>query len=298
MAFEMRRKSLNDLTLFVEVVQRGGFRAAADQLGIGPGSVSDAIRRLEEDTDTQLLVRTTRQVALTAAGRELYEQCRPSLETIDRVMRSIHSGRDRISGVLKLSAPISAGPLFLNALLAEYLHLYTDMQVDVTYEDAKVDLVTAGVDAVIRSRSLLEMDTYAVPVGPKLDMAVVAAPSVLETGVPQTPTDLADRDAICFRAVGSQKMAPWNFEGEQGSYAVEPKPRAYVNDLATMVYLAEQGLGFAYLYEMSVKDSLTAGRLVSVLAGQASPLARYAINYVNRRHMPAPLSAFIELAKG
>lgn len=289
---------LNDLAIFIEVVRSGGFRAAARRLGLGPGSVSQAVQRFEDRLGTRLLERTTRSIALTEAGRIFYERCLPSVNEIEGAMQELDDLSETLSGTLKLSAPRSAGPLFLDDLMAKYLTVYPEAQVDLTYEDCKVDIVTAGLDLAIRAHTLLEQDTYAIPVGPALTMTVVVAPAYLARhGTPKTPACLAQHDCLCFRLPNTNALAPWSFRSANGSYTVTPRPKVIVNDLSTLLRLAEKGAGFAYVYGVSARKSLTAGTLVSVFDGQTLPLPRYAINYVSKRHMPARLKAFIGLAK-
>lgn len=294
----MERHQLSDMTVFVEVARAKGFRAAATALNLGPGSVSEAVQRFEDRLGVRLFDRSTRSVALTPAGERLYERCLPAIVDLESAVRDLDDKKDAIAGTLRLNAPRSAGPFFLNALLARFAVAYPDVDVDVIYDDSKVNLVTAGIDAAIRSSTLLEQDTHAIPIGPDLTMAVVAAPAYLKRrGVPASPRALVDHDGLCFAFGRSGQLAPWNFEGPDGVYAVTPKPRIVTNDLPTLLQFAEQGLGLAYVYAQTAKSLIDDGHLVTVLDGQASGLPRYSLNFQSKRHMPARLRAFIDLVK-
>lgn len=294
----MQRSQLSDMTVFVEVARSGGFRAAAARLKLGAGSVSEAVQRFEDRLGVRLFERTTRRIALTAAGETLFRRSLPAITDLEGAVRELDSIRDEVSGTLKLSAPRSGGPLFLNDLVAAYAKAHPQVQVEISYDDRKVDLVTSGIDAAIRSRALLEQGTHALPVGPTLEMAIVASPDYLKRcGTPATPEDVTGHDGICFAFEGQSRLALWNFDGEEGPYSVMPKPRLIVNEVAAILRFAELGLGLAYVYASAAEPLVASKRLVPVLAGRTAPLHRYTINYLSKRHMPARLRAFIDLAK-
>lgn len=294
----MQRNQLSDMSIFVEVARANGFRTAAENLNLGPGSVSEAVQRFEDRLGVRLFDRTTRKIALTALGRQLYQRSLPAITDLETAVRELNDARGVVAGTLKLSAPGGSGALFLDALITDYCRACPDVTIELTYDDAKVDLVASGIDAAIRSRNLLELDTHAVSIGPELDMTIVASPEYLDRmGTPTTPEDLLARDGICFAIGSSKQLVPWVFENAEGTYAVAPTPRLIVNELASLIAFAEAGLGLAYLYAAPVQALIDAGRLVRVLDDQISPRPRYTINYLSKRHMPARLRAFIDIAK-
>jgi len=293
----MKRDRLNDMAVFVEVARSGGFRAAAAALNIGAGSVSEAIRRFEDRLGLRLFERSTRSIALTSAGETLYRRSLPAMNELENALRDLDDFNEGVSGTLRLSAPRSAGPFFLDGLIAEYSDRYPGVAVELIYDDRKVDLVTARIDAAIRSRNLLEQDTHAVPIGPELRMIVVGSPRYLQKrGTPATPFELIDHDGICFAFDSADRLAPWTFKDESGDYSVTPKPRVIANDLNSMLRFAEAGLGLAYVYALPAQALIRQNRLISILDGETPTLPRYTINYVSKRHMPARLRAFIDLA--
>lgn len=293
----MGREHLNDLGVFVEVARAGGFRSAAQKLGLGAASVSQAVQRFEDRLGVRLVERTTRSMSLTKAGRELFERCDSSLSDIETALRAVEGPGDVVMGVLRLTAPESAGPLFLNALVSKYLQQYPEASVEVSYDDRKGDLVTQGFDAAIRSHSLLEQDTFTVAVGPELRMAVVASPGYLEEHGPiKTPADLAAHDGIRFRMPNTGAMAPWNFVGRDGSYEVSARSRVVVNNIEALIHFAVAGVGVAYVYEGFARDHIKDGRLRMLFKGKPVTLPRYTINYVSKRNMPTRLRAFLTVA--
>lgn len=294
----MKRSELSDIAIFIEVARNGGFRAAAEQMKLGPGTVSESVKRFEDRLSVRLFERTTRSMALTSAGESLFQRSVTALDELDNAVRELNDEKDAVVGVLKLNAPRNTGSLFLNDLIARYVEANPLVQIELNYDDNKVDLVSSGIDLVIRSHSLVEQDTHAVPLGPTLGMSVVASQAYLNRcGVPASPRALTEHDGICFAFDGVSQLAPWNFEGDEGTYTVMPRPRLIVNDIAAMVQYAQYGLGLAYIYTSEVESLIASEKLITVLPGLPSSLHRYTINYLTKRHMPARLRAFIDLAK-
>ncbi|MGG9998771.1 LysR family transcriptional regulator [Pseudovibrio ascidiaceicola] len=294
----MKRNQLSDVTIFVEVARMSGFRAAAENLKLQAASVSEAIQRFEDRLGVRLFERSTRSVTLTPIGAQLYKRSLPAITDLEAAIRDLQEQRDTVSGTLRLSAPYSAGTFFLDDLIARFATKFPEVKVELIYDDRKVDLITSQIDAAIRANTLLEADTYALPIGPNLKMALVASQAYLDrAGIPQKPEDVIMHDGLCFAFGSGDRLAPWIFDGTAGPVAVLPKPRMMVNDLRSLVTYANQGLGLAYVYAEVVATQLAEGELVEVLQGQVPSMPRYSLNYRSKKHMPQRLRAFIDLAK-
>lgn len=294
----MQRSQLSDMAIFVEVARQGGFRAAAEHMKLGAGSVSEAVQRFEDRLGVRLFERTTRRIALTSTGEMLYQRSVSAIDELDNAVRDLNDEKDAVTGTLRINAPRNTGSLFLNDLITRYLKANPLVQVEVNYDDRKVDLVSSQIDAVIRPQALVEQDTHAVSLGPTLSMSVVASRAYLNRcGKPTSPQMLTEHDCICFAFDGISKLSPWSFEGKEGTYTVKPKPRIIVNDIAAMLRFAQSGLGVAYLYTSEVESLIASKKLISLLSGQPTSLHRYTINYLTKRHMSSRLRAFIDLAK-
>lgn len=296
----MKNASLNDIWVFVEVARAKGFRAAAENLDLGVGSVSETIQRLEKRLGVRLIERTTRKISLTYAGEKLFNRSLPALNDVASALDDLREDQNTISGTLRLSAPRSSSPFFLDDVIAKYCATYPAVSLEVMYDDNKIDLVTSGVDAAIRSQALVQKGSSVIEIGPTLDMALVASPLYLESnGTPKKPMDLTDYDGIRFGFGGADRLAPWSFvEGKtKKSYTVSPKSRMIVNDLVSMINFAKAGLGLAYVYRKPADPFISSGKLVTLFDKYVPPLPRYTINYLTKRHIPARLQAFIDLAK-
>lgn len=296
----MKNASLNDIWVFAEVARAQGFRAAAANLNLGVGSVSETIQRLERRLGVRLIERTTRKISLTYAGEQLFERSLPALTDLASALDDLNDDQNTIAGTLRLSAPRSSSPFFLDDVIANYCATYPAVNLEVMYDNHKVDLVASGVDAAIRSQTLVQKGSFSVEIGPKLDMALVASPTYLEqNGSPKKPTDLTDYDGIRFGFGGTDRLAPWSFvEGKsKKNYTVSPKSRMIVNDLVSMINFAKAGLGLAYVYRKPAEPFIDSGELVTLFDKYIPSLPRYTLNYLTKRHVPARLKAFIDLAK-
>ncbi|MBO1254487.1 LysR family transcriptional regulator [Alteromonas sp. 5E99-2] len=294
----MKNDYFNELSVFIEVAREGGFRAASSKLQMSPGSISEAIKRLEDKLNVRLFERTTRKISLTHDGVALFQRSLPAIVDLENAVRGVSDNHTDVSGKLRLSAPPSSGPLFLNELIMEYVAKYPNVDVEVIYDAHKVNLVTAGVDGTIRANSLLEPDTYAIAIGPVITMSVVASPCYLKRiGIPETPSELCDHQGICYAFGSAETLAEWKFIGEDGEYSVKPHAKVVVNDLKNITKYAEAGLGVIYTYSEFVEQEINKGTLVPILQPFIAPLPRYTLNYLTKRHMPNRLKALIELAK-
>ncbi|WP_298984544.1 LysR family transcriptional regulator [uncultured Roseibium sp.] len=294
----MTRNGFSDIRIFVEVARRGGFRAAAEHLHRSPASISEAVQRFEDRLGVRLFERSTRSVALTPIGEQFYDRSLPAITDLEEALNDLNEKRDEIAGTLRLSAPYSAGPFFLDELTAQFATRYPAVDVELIYDDKKVDLLSTGIDAAIRANTLLAPDTHAVPVGPELRMSIVAAQSYLdERGTPKRPEDILSHASICFAFGRGDRIAPWEFSGPYGNFTLQPKPRLTTNDMRSLLRYASSGLGLAYVYKDVAASQIANGKVIEVLSGHLSTLPRYSINYRSKKHMTRRLRAFINLAK-
>jgi DNA-binding transcriptional LysR family regulator len=192
---------LDDLALFLAVCETGGFRVAARRLGLSPSSMSEKIAQLERHLGVPLLVRTTRSVMPTEAGRALADRISPLFLEARAALQDAACSQQRVRGLLKLNVPGAVMVDILPPLLDGFLVLHPEVRVEIVVEDRLVDVTAAGCDAGIRYGEHLALNTIAVPIGPRCQgLALAAAPSYLKKrGVPQHPRELLDHNCIRLR---------------------------------------------------------------------------------------------------
>lgn len=294
----MSRNNFGDIRVFVEVARRGGFRAAAEHLHQAPASVSETVQRFEDRLGVRLFERSTRSVALTPIGEQFYAKSLPAVVELEEAVGNLDDQKDEVTGTLRLTAPYSAGPFFLDDVVARFAAEYRAVNVELIYDDKKIDLLTSGIDAAIRSTTLLGPDTHAVAVGPELAMTIVASHDYLKRkGSPDHPRDILDHDAICYAFGMGGQHAPWGFDGPDGAYTMQPVPRIVANDMRSLLHYAQQGLGLAYVYREIALPYVEENGVVEVLFDHLSKLPRYSLNYRSKRNMTRRLRAFVDMAK-
>ncbi|TPW30407.1 LysR family transcriptional regulator [Pararhizobium mangrovi] len=293
---------LTDLTEFVSVVRAAGFRDAARTGGRSASSLSEAVRRLEARLGVRLLNRTTRSVVPTEAGQRLIDRLGPALVEVDAALDVVNGFRDRPAGTLKLNVPVVAARLVLPRVVPAFLAAYPEIRLEVVAEDSFVDVLAAGCDAGIRYDERLEQDMIALPIGPREQRyATVASPAYLDRhGRPAHPRDLLDHAAILGRFASGATTSPWEFEKDGKTVKIKPRSALTVSvggatDLA--VEAAVAGVGIMQLFEDWLRPYLDDGRLEPVLQEWWQPFSGPFLYYPGRRHLPAPLRAFVDFTR-
>lgn len=295
------KANVADLEAFLAVAKARSFRGGARAIGSSASAVSDAVRRLERGFAVRLLHRTTRSVAPTEAGARLMERLAPALAEVDAAIDVVNGYRDRPTGVLRLNVPLSAARLVLSAIIPPFLAAYPDIRLEVTVDEAFVDVLAAGCDAGIRYDERLENDMIAVPIGPRVQrFAAAASPAYLASrGRPGHPRDLLQH--ACLRGqFPSGAMPPWDFEREGETVRVDPSGPLLVRlgagaDLAVDAAIA--GTGIVYLFEDWLRPHLESGALEPVLEAWWPSFSGPFLYYPGRRLVPAPLRAFVDFVK-
>jgi DNA-binding transcriptional LysR family regulator len=294
--------NLNDLSAFVSVVRAGGFRDASRVAGVSASSLSEAVRRLEAGLGVRLLNRTTRSIAPTGAGARLLERLGPALGEVEAAVGAVTAARDRPAGVLKLNVPANVARIILPPIVTPFLTAYPDIRLEVVVEDGFVDVLAAGCDAGVRYDERLEQDMIAVPIGPRVQrFATAAAPAYLAArGTPEHPRDLLRHACLRLQFSGGASP-PWEFERDGEVVRVNGAGPLLVRlgaaaDLA--IGAAVDGLGVVHLFEDWLRPHLDSGALAPVLSPWWQSFTGPFLYYPGRRHVPAPLRAFVDFIKG
>ena len=292
---------LRDLFAFLAVLRAGGFREGARASGSSASRLSESVRRLESRLGVRLLHRTTRSVVATEAGARLAERLAPALGEVEAALDVVNHYRDRPAGTLKLNVPATVARLVLPAIITPFLKAYPEIRLEVIVEESFVDLLAAGCDAGVRYDERLEKDMVAVPIGPRVQrMATAASPAYLaEHGRPRHPRDLLQH--TCLRGqFASGHIPAWEFERNGEIVRVDPDGPLLVRlgggaDLKLQAAL--DGLGIIHLFEAWLQPHFDSGALVPVLKPWWQPFSGPYLYYPGRKHLPAPLRAFVDFVK-
>lgn len=287
------REDLRDLAAFAAVAAERSFTRAAARLGVSQSALSHTVRGLEKRLGLQLLARTTRSVAPTAAGAALLEDLAPALERIQRSLAEAQKRRQRPAGRIRLILSRTAAYLVLLPKLAQFAHAYPDIVLDITSSNDPVDLVAAQFDAGIQIGEFIQRDMIAVRVSKDVRLAVVGSPDYFRSHkIPRTPRDLKDHPCIGFRF--SSGLYRWEFEKGRRALTVSPQGPATFDDPDLVIQAVLRGIGIGTAMEETLAPLIAKGRLVQVLRDWCPPFPGYFLYYPSRRNQPAALSALIQ----
>lgn len=255
---------LKEMAIFAQVVDSGGFSAAARHLGVTTSAVSRHVGRLEAHLGGRLLLRTTRSLSLTELGEQVHAACARMLSTAREVHAMAGSYSARPNGVIRVSAPVVFGQTWLAPRLPGFLDAYPEVDVRLTLIDRTVDLAEDGVDLAIRIARELSPGLAARPLC-AMRYVLVAAPAYLaQHGAPATPAELTAH-RCCYLGYG--RFGPeWNMRRGDERATVNVASRLTINNSAAIVALAETGGAIGLVPDFAAAASLAAGRLQPVLA--------------------------------
>jgi len=293
----MQQADFADLDAFTAVARARGFRAAAALRNVSASSLSEAVRRLETRLGVRLLNRTTRSVTPTEAGQKLLERLSPALADVALALDEVNAFRDSPTGTLRLNVPTVVAKVMMPRLIPRFLAQNPGVAVEIVAEDNFIDVLAAGYDAGVRYDERLEKDMIAVPLSGPQRFAIVGSPAYFAVhGRPTHPREVLDHACIRHR-FASGASYPWEFEKDGEVIRLDPPGRLTTTDADLKLAACEAGVGLMATFEDFVVASIAAGRLEAVLEDWLPPFTGPYLYYPSRRHMPAPLRAFVDFVK-
>ena len=255
---------LDNLALFLRIVEKGGLAAAGRDFGLSPATVSERLQGLETHYGASLLTRTTRAISLTDEGRLLVAGARRLLAEAEELEAGIRHGTQMISGPIRLTTTQDLGRRCIVPIIDAFLAEHPAVTIDLSLADGYVDLVGQGFDLAIRHGALADSSLRARSLGPNRRL-VCAAPAYLKThGTPQHPRDLAAHDCILMR-FGQNLDADWSFRIDGRTERVTVRGRRVANDGALVRQWCLAGHGIAFKSIRDVDADLASGALVELL---------------------------------
>lgn len=291
----MQEYDLTELRSFLAVVETGSFAKAAAQLDISTAAISRRISSLEALLGSQLIIRTTRRLDLSDAGRVFYEDIVHVFQMLDEADERVRMGRESVKGILRVAAPLSFGNDKLSPLIPGFMKRYPDLKVTLRLEDRLTDLQAEGIDVAVRIGSLEDSSLVATQIT-SIAKVCCASPEYLEKyGTPRTPEDLTKHKLLHYSNISMKDEWSW-LCGEESYLSNTPYVFA-ANNAEALREMALQGMGITVLPEFSVETGLKTGQLVHILQNPApTPSPLYAVR-VSRQFTPARVRAFIDFLK-
>jgi DNA-binding transcriptional LysR family regulator len=254
---------LKEMAIFAQVVDSGGFSAAARQLDLTTSAVSRHVSRLEAHMGGRLLQRTTRSLSLTELGAQVHAACARMLSTAREIHALAGSYSARPNGVIRVTAPVVFGQTWLAPLLPAFLDRYPDVDVRLTLVDRNIDLIEEGVDLAIRIARELAPGLVARPLGAVRHVLVASAAYLDAHGRPAMPQELPSHR--CIYLGYARFKEDWTLQRGKETVNVRVPSRLTINNSAALLAAVEAGGGIALVPDFTARAALAQARVQRVL---------------------------------
>lgn len=285
-------RNLNRLAYFVAVVDAGSFTRAAERLGITKAVVSQQVARLEAELGTTLLLRSTRRVAPTEAGRAFHARCTLILKEAEDAFDELAQSAAKPTGVLRLTAPYDYGTAMVVPVITGFMHRHPACTAEIHLNDQRVDLAGGQLDLAIRVGWVMEPGLQARRIG-RFQQILVAGRQ-FDVAALATPDDLAQRPFVALTAL--RDPLTWQFSRKPLEQRAVRLAASITTDTAPAVLAAvKAGAGLAVLPDFLVAPLLAEGRLQHVLPDWTLPGGGIHAVFPTQRFRPARVRAFVSM---
>lgn len=288
-------QDLNDMLLFAEVVERGGFAAAGRALGLPKSRLSRRVAGLEAQLGVRLLQRTTRKLSLTEVGEAYLRHCQALRESAQAAADTVAQVQTEPRGTLRVACPVTLAQTVLAELMPIFLARHPLVRVELLVSNRVVNLVEEGVDVALRVRTTLD-DSGSLVIKRLGDdtPVLVASPALLaRQGTPTTLDELSRLDSMAMSTTDGRASIP--LTGPDGKAAVmQHTPRYVADDLVTLHLAALAGTGMCWLPSYLCEDDLREGRLVRLLPDWQPPRGLVHAVFPSRRGLAPAVRCFLD----
>jgi DNA-binding transcriptional LysR family regulator len=283
------------MSMFLAAIDKGSLSAAARDLGVPVPTLSRKVADLEGALGTQLLTRTTRKLALTDAGAAYAIAARRILGQLEDAEREAAGEFTTPRGDLVLTAPMLFGRLHVLPIVADFLALFPEINVQLALGDRIVNLVEDHIDMAVRIGRLPDSGMIATRVG-SMRSVICGSPELLDRqGVPQVPDDL--RRMACVATDGAPPTSSLRFREPVTGAAIDvPITPRLITTTEAAVAAAIRGIGLVRLRHYQAFDPIRAGRLVLVLEAYEPEPAPVHLLHLPRAQMPLKMRRFLDFA--
>src|SRR5882724_9338768 len=287
-----RMDNLGSMRAFVQAAEARSFTVAGRQLGVSSSAIGKAVVRMEERLGVRLFHRSTRSITLTVEGALFLERCRRIFSEIEAAELELSQTQEVPRGTLRVGLPL-AGMLMMPALVA-FMRAYPEIILDLDFSDRVVDVIEEGFDAVVRFADAGDSRLMSRALG-TYRRRLVAAPAYLAAkGFPLAPDDLKAHACLHHKFPTSGKFERWPLRSEHAGIESELPRRAVASTLEPVIFMAEQGMGIAYLPDFAIGRQLREGLLVTVLDDYTDRSGPLRVLWPSSRHLAPKLRVFVD----
>lgn len=280
---------IDDLDLFVRISDTGSITESAQQLDITTAAASAALKRLEEQLDTQLFVRSTRRLRITEEGERFLQYSRKALDAVSDGISAINSSKGKIAGTIRMSISSDLGRNLVIPWLDEIVDKHPELSVNVNIQDSISDFYLDRVDVAVRYGEPQDSSLVAFEIA-NVDTIICASPKYINKfGAPSKPDDLLDHNCL-FYQLDEKVHDTWKFKRGKNDYKVRVKGNRACNDGELVKRWVIAGKGIALKAKLEMVADIKAGRVVELLKGyRTSSLGLWMICPTRKQVTPAIL---------
>ena len=288
-------EDLNDMWYFAEVVDKGSFAAAGRALGLPKSRLSRRVAELEDRLGVRLLQRTTRKLSVTAVGELYHRHCAAMREEAQAAAQAVAQAQTEPRGTIRVACPVTLAHTTIGPIVPLFMARYPQVTIDMRVSNRAVDLVEEGFDVALRVRPTLD-DSGSMVIknfGPSSTLLVGSPDQLARQGKPAKPQDLERLDTVSMSMLDGRST--WNLLGPgDAAFTLTHKPRYVADDLLTLKYAVQGGVGICTLPDYMCRDELQSGALVPVLPGWAPRPAIFHAVFPSRRGLVPAVRKFLD----
>ena len=280
---------LNEMAIFVKVVEAKSFTGAANLLDLPKSTVSRKITQLEERLGVRLIQRTTRTLRLTDTGNTYYDRCSEIMGQIEDANITVTQMQEKPTGTLRITAPVLFGEYILSDLVTNFMEEHPQLDIELVLSDTCIDLIQDGIDLAFRVGDLADSTLIARRLG-QVQAILCATPEYLEKfGEPMHPSDLKDH-----RCIAMPSFTSWSFFGPEGEIEINIRPNLVINDFNAIQKSVLNGSGISAIPTILCVDKIQEGKLVPILCPWRCKKADIHAVYPSNRHLATKVRAFVD----
>lgn len=285
--------NLNEVAIFVKIVETGSFVGAANVLEMPKSTVSARLSSLEKRLGVTLIRRTTRKLHVTEAGEKYFKDCMQALSQITAAEEEVLQTQSEPHGLLKLTAPVDLGGTLLPNIIHAFSKKYPQVNLEILLTDRTVDLIGEKIDIGIRTGALKDSSLISKKLG-TIYFAPFAGPKFLKNlGPLRSPKELENICAISFSPLGANE---WQLISNKEKFSVKMRNKTLVNDLGLIKSLAMTDIGIALIPTYLCTNEVKSGKLIRIFKNWRTEIRPVHFVYPSQKFVSPKIKAFIELA--
>jgi DNA-binding transcriptional LysR family regulator len=286
------------LDIFVRVVDTGSFSAVARNQQIGQPAVSKAVVQLEEWLGVSLLMRSTRSLVPTEAGRIFYERAKRTIDEAHEAVLAARGSAHGLSGKLRVSTSVCFGRLHVIPNLSSFLAEHPELDIELVLDDRHLDLVNEGIDVSLRMGAMPDSNMTVRRIAEGRRILVATPAYLLRHGTPTSPGDLVSHEAVIYTpGGGGEPWTSWTFRKATAEVAVVLRGRLKMTAAEGLREAVNNHMGFAVSSEWNFSPELRSGKVVEILKDWALPMTNLSAVYPAGRLASTKARAFVSFVE-